>query len=364
MGVCIALALALSMSLVSCSDKATQSKLTKPTYKIAFISQQDGSYGIFTMNNDGSSQKRLTIDGGINPFISWSPDGSRIAYTSLRPPHNNLYEIYVVLANGAFPTRLTTSSHLMGEVGACPVWSPDGSKLAFRSYRDGNSEVYIMNADGSNQVNVTHDPNHDYEPVWRPDGMGITFLSAVDDTTNPGIRAYWSWFVGTDGARREIIYGAWSDSMSSFYWFPTGSTFGLVCFSYPGRQSSTFVCDVIVQGRNCYGKSIFHDSNKVEYAAWSPDGSKLSFVSNAEGRRNIYSVNTRGDNESPKRLTNSLTGEGATSPAWSPDGAELVFAADWTGDAEIYIMNADGTNMRRLTTSSGSGYPVCALSQY
>ncbi|MCX6832712.1 MAG: hypothetical protein NT028_11395 [candidate division Zixibacteria bacterium] len=57
-------------------------------------------------------------------------------------------------------------------------------------------------------------------------------------------------------------------------------------------------------------------------------------------------------------------GEFEADPAWSPDGGEIVFTADWTSNAEIYVMNADGTNLRRLTTSPGSGSPVCAISEY
>ena len=57
-----AIAMVLGMSLVSCSDKPTEPKVTKPSYKIAFVSQRDGSYGVYTMNNDGSGQKRLTVD--------------------------------------------------------------------------------------------------------------------------------------------------------------------------------------------------------------------------------------------------------------------------------------------------------------
>jgi Tol biopolymer transport system component len=235
-GAFTAFALVLMIGLVSCSDDIpTEPTVTKPSYKIAFVSQRDASYGVFTMNNDGSDQKRLTVDDGIGLSLSWSPDGSKIAFTFLRYPHDDRYEIHVVRADGTFPTRLTTSAHLMGEIEARPVWSPDGSKLAFRSYRNGNSEIYVMNADGSNQTNVTHDPSNDYDPAWWPDGMGVAFLSA-EDTTSPGVRKYWMWFVSTDGARRETIHGTWYDSLSTFYWFPIGATLGFVDFPDAGRE--------------------------------------------------------------------------------------------------------------------------------
>ena len=362
LGAFAAAAMMLSMSLVSCSDKPTEPAVTKRSYKIAYVSISDGSYGVFTMNNNGSGQKRLTANSRIVPHISWSPDGSKIAYTSQQPPHDNLYEIYVVRADGTFPTRLTISSHLAGEVEARPVWSPNGSKLTFQSYRDGKSEIYVMNADGSNQTNVTHDPNHNYDPVWRPDGMGVTFVSARDDRD----RRYELYFVNTDGTMREIVGLTSYDSLSSPFWFPVGSTIGYLYVGQSSQVVGPVVCTLTPGHIVCEGDyfGTLYTAGNVTCPVWSPEGSKLAFVSNAEGKKDIYVANTRSSSESPKRLTSSLMGEGATMPAWSPDGAEIIFTADWTGNAEIYIMNADGTNVRRLSTSSGSAYPTGALSEY
>lgn len=61
-----------------------------------------------------------------------------------------------------------------------PIWSPDGNKIAFSSYRDGNFEIYVMNVDGSNQFNLTNHPAGDTNPVWSPDGAKITFISDRD----------------------------------------------------------------------------------------------------------------------------------------------------------------------------------------
>jgi TolB protein len=207
---------------------------------------------------------------------------------------------------------------------------------------------------------VTHDTTNNYDPVWRPDGLGVTFVSARYDA---GSIRYDLYFANADGTVREPAAVGVLDSMSEPFWFPVGSTFGYLGI---GQHSdvSVFVCAITPGLTSCTGISFgtSHTADHVTYPAWSADGSTLAFVSNAEGRKNIYILKTRDDN-SPKRLTNSLTGEGAFTPAWSPDGAEIVFAADWTGNSEIYVMKADGTGVRQLTTSSGSGVPVCSISK-
>lgn len=363
LGVFNPMAVMVAVGLVSCSDIPTAPSVTKPSYKIAFLSSRDGVPGIFSMNNDGTAQRSLFSDVSAHfLFLSWSPDGSRIAFNCSRSHHEDTYEIYVVRADGTFPTRLTYSTFFMGELEEAPVWSPDGSKLAFRSWCDGNSDIHVMNADGSDRTNVTHDTTNDYDPVWRPDGMGVTFVSARDDA---GSLLYHLYFANTDGTVREWVATPSYDSLSTPFWFPVGSTIGCLNISQDSSVGS-HVCTITPGLTSCIGHSFgaFHTADHVTFPAWSPDGSRLAFVSNTEGRRNIYVVNTLSSLDSPRKLTNSVAGEGTFSPAWSPNGAEIVFVADWTGNAEIYVMNADGANVRRLTTSSGSGLPVCAIGAY
>ena len=100
---------------------------------------------------------------------AWSPDGRKLAFVSRRDGNS---EIYVMNADGSEQGNLTqhpaSDSH--------PSWSPDGRKLAFVSRRDGNSEIYVMNADGSGLRNVTRAPSDDLDPAWSPDGRAIAFV--------------------------------------------------------------------------------------------------------------------------------------------------------------------------------------------
>ncbi|MBI3151738.1 MAG: PD40 domain-containing protein [Chloroflexi bacterium] len=138
--------------------------------RIAFDSENcDGSEGICVMNADGTTHN--IADGG-RP--TWSPDGKKIAFRS--GPYNNV-EVYVINVDDTDPINLTR--YRKGWDGN-PVWSPDGKKIAFSSYRDGNYEIYVMNADGSDQINLTNNQAGDDEPVWSPDGRKIAFVSDRD----------------------------------------------------------------------------------------------------------------------------------------------------------------------------------------
>ena len=116
---------------------------------------------IYVMNADGSDRKSLTDNSVFDVGFSWSPDGRKIAFVSLRDGN---VEIYVMNADGNEQKRLTNNP----AEDALFSWSPDGKKIAFRSYRDGNYEIFVMNADGSEQKNLTNNPAYDGSPLWSP----------------------------------------------------------------------------------------------------------------------------------------------------------------------------------------------------
>lgn len=139
--------------------------------RIAFMSQRAGGFEIFVMNADGSDQQQLTHfteqgRGALAP--TWSPDGKRIAFSTRIPPIN----IYVMNADGTGATKVSDEGG-----GANPAWSPDGRKILFQSRRSGKPQIYVMDADGKSLRRLTSDDAADRTPAWSPDGKLIAFES-------------------------------------------------------------------------------------------------------------------------------------------------------------------------------------------
>ena len=220
---CIAVLLAISAPAARASFPGVNGGL-------AFASDRDGNYEIYSSDAGGVTQTNLTQNAAGDMFPAWSPNGMKIAFTSFRD--NGDGEVYVMNADGSNPTRLTTSSGVDAE----PAWSPDGTKIAFRSTRNGNFEIYTMNADGSNQVNVTNNAADDRRPAWSPYGQKLAF----DSSRNGKLEIY---TINADGTA------------------PTRLT-----------------------------NNTFDDSE----AAWSPDGTKIAFRSQRDGNAEIYTMNQDG----------------------------------------------------------------------
>ena len=227
---------------------------------------------LWIMNADGSNPVRVArdVDGG-RP--SWSPDERQIAYS--RSWRGN--QIYVVRPDGSGRRLLTRR-------GFDPQWSPDGRRIVFVSSRDGNHEIYVMNADGSDQRNVTGDPGHDVFPVWSPDGRRIAFMSAGDG--NPGI-----YVVNADGSdKRNVTRDSWSPPA----WSPDGRR-----IAFTSRRSG--VWELHVMNADGSGRrNLRVRTGRDTGLGWSPDGRKIAFTA---GSTEVYVVNADGSGR--RQLTRS-----------------------------------------------------------
>jgi len=126
--------------------------------KIAFASLRAGDRQLFIMNADGSNLRQVTDLNNMGGRSTWSPDGTKLAfYRGLAGDHN----IYVINVDGTGLVQLTNGGDNLG-----PSWSPDGNWIAFTSFRDGNNEIYIIHPDGTGAARLTDNSISDWQPRW------------------------------------------------------------------------------------------------------------------------------------------------------------------------------------------------------
>jgi hypothetical protein len=211
---------------------------------------------LVTLNYDGSGRTTITPDDFDNHAPVWSPDGSKIAFSSRHGPESR-EDIWIVNSDGSDQQQVTS---IFGQ-DRDPTWSPDGSQIAFSTNWDGNSEIYVVNADGTGLHNITNNvENQDTTPAWSPDGTKIAYVAR---TTNFSPNISHIWVMDADGSNQTQLP-------------PTG-----------------------FQGPD-----------------WSPDSSKLVYSDDAG---QIHVMNADGSNDQAVG-----TGE-KRNPHWSPDGTKFVF---------------------------------------
>lgn len=252
----------------------------------------------------------------------------KIAFASDRD--GNL-EIYTMEADGGAQTRLTENTAEDYQ----PAWSPDGTRLAFVTNRDGNPEIYVMNSDGSGQTRLTNNAAGDIRPVWTPDGARIGFVSDRDGNDE-------IYLMNADGSNQTNLTSNKADD-SSFSFSPDGSA---VVFSSTREDSSydLFTMSIAGGGATRLTTAAGDDIDP----AWSP--AQISFQSNRDGNDEIYITDFGGQNQT-RLSTNTDFDE---DPAPTANGSRIVFSTSRDGNFELYAMVADGTRLLRLTTNSAS----------
>jgi hypothetical protein len=252
----------------------------------------------------------------------------KIAFASDRDGN---FEIYVMDADGGGQIRLTENP----AEDYSPAWSPDGSRLAFVSTRDGNAEIYAMNADGTGQVRLTSNTAGDLSPVWKPDGSQIGFISNRDGNDE-------IYLMAPDGSNQTNFTKNPADD-SSFSFSPDGA---LIAFSST-REDAQFEIYRMNADGTAVTRLTFAEGDDI-----NPNCSPglIAFQSNRDDSDELYSMDFNGNSQ--KRLTNNSDLD--LDPSQSGDGAVICFATNRDANLEIYLIAADGSDLRELTSNNAA----------
>jgi len=275
---------------------------------IAFTTDRHGEREIYVMNPDGTNQVRLTNNTIIDDFPAWSPNRQKIAFLSGTSGQNGSTceqcAIYTMNADGTGKTFVTalTGAGSWPFYGQKISWSPDGGRIAFEDVVSNRVNVFVVNIDGTNRVNINDNGG---SPSWSPDGSKIMF--SRETTPGYGLHLY---TMNPNGTGVTLVVTGAGDP-----WY---------CYAFGGAE-------------------------------WSPTGEKIIYGATCwEDFMSVFVSQADGTNR--QMVAGHWTVGNAGSPKWAPEGTWFVFADFWV--REIFIGNVDGSPRIQLTTLGNNFNPA------
>ncbi len=252
---------------------------------------------IFVMNADGSGRQRITFGDNEDITPVWSPDGSRIAYVSKRGENRDIY--LVPMPSTTVDPRTVEPIPVTQNPASdwTEAWSPDGKWISFSSNRVGYWEIFITTVDGADVVQITDDGMGRLSPVWSPDGQLMAYSGKLGENWD----IYTMPAPGTEAAQ---------DAISSRH----------LTFAQGNDLSPVF----------------------------SPDGERIVFESNRDGNSEIYVMNVDGTNQ---RNVSNFPSADDHGPVWTPDGKHILFYSSRDGNWDLFLISDDGKTVTNLTNT-------------
>jgi len=249
--------------------------------KVAFCRGNDARTDMYAIDYDGAGELKLTANRTLNLCPSWAPDGSEIAFTSYRNGTQGLYSLDT--RTGSVRPIIELEGLNYGA-----DWHPDGHELLLSLSRGGNPEIYRISPEGRIIKRLTVSKSIEISPSWAPNGRELVFTS--DRTGTPQL-----YIIDDEGT---------------------------------GRRRRTF------EGR-------YNDS-----ASWSPDGKNFVYATREGNNTQIVLMAASGENR--RVLTGGIWGN-CEDPSWAPDGRHIVFTSDRTGVFKLFVYDVVENTFRQLT---------------
>ena len=249
-----------------------------------------GTTDLFSVNADGTGVTNLTNIDGNDRMGVWSPDGTKIAFAIQRADDNTSDDLYVMDADGSNPMRIAVKA------GAGASWSPSGDRIAYASYVTGRFQIWVSDPDGGNAVNVSNNSYSDTLPVWSPDGSKIAFNSLRGGF---GVTV---WVMNADGTQAENLTPSFAGA-TGHAWSPDSSRLVVHGSVSVDDGDDVYVVDVATGALD----NLTDGTDAAMYAelqaTWSPDGTQVAYQGNSDGNQEIYRINA--DGTGVVRLTTS-----------------------------------------------------------
>src|SRR5262249_811234 len=325
--------------------------------KIAFSSNRHGSYDVYVVPVQGGHPRRLTVDSASEMVCGWTPDGKNILYATTRSiAFPQSYELYSVPIQGGMSRRITTAE---GKEGS---FSPAGDRLAYvrgpgtwyrRGYRgSSNDDIWICDADGSNNRQVTAFNGQDASPMWSADGRAIFYVSEIHGTPanivrlpleavsspvggKPSVKPQQVTFHKDDGVRRARISrdGQWIV-------YECGADLSVVS-TREGAAPRKLAIEVNADDKSNPEQLQILTRGATEFTL-STDEKLMAFAVHGK----LFRMNV-GPNAKVVQMTDGPSND--HDAAWAPDSSKIIFISDRNGHEDLYLLEANDAEHPKLT---------------